>query len=76
MNKESFLKALKAAKENSPKRNFKQSIDFIINLKDLDLKKQEHKVDVYTQLHYDRGKKIKIAAFVAPELMEQIEDIS
>jgi len=71
MNKESFLKAFKLAKENSSKRNFKQTVDLIVNLKDIDLKKQDNKVDVYAQVHFPRGKPVRICALVAPELMEQ-----
>jgi len=35
-----FLNALKELRKNSPERNFEQSIDLIINLRDFDIKKQ------------------------------------
>lgn len=70
MDKETLQKALKELKESSQKRNFKQSIDLIINLKDLNLKKPEEQVDMFIQLHYPKGKMSKICALVGPELRE------
>ncbi len=52
MNKNKFLEALKKAKEGSKKRNFKQKVDLIFNLKDLDLKKPEQQVEFFLKLHY------------------------
>src|SRR3989338_8243186 len=43
MNKKQILDAIKAVKENSPKRNFKQTVDLLIKLKGIDLKKQDQK---------------------------------
>jgi len=68
MNKNKFLEALKKAKEGSKKRNFKQKVDLIFNLKDLDLKKPEQQVEFFLKLHYDKGKASKICALVGPEL--------
>jgi len=39
MNKELFAKAFEELKKNSPKKNFTQTVDFIINLADIDLRK-------------------------------------
>ncbi|TKJ17084.1 50S ribosomal protein L1 [Candidatus Woesearchaeota archaeon B3_Woes] len=68
MEKNDFIKALKKSKDNSPKRKFKQSYDLIINLRNLDLKKTENQIDNFIQLHYDRGKKVKICALIGSEL--------
>jgi large subunit ribosomal protein L1 len=68
MNKNEILNALEIVKKNSPKRNFKQSYDLIITLKNIDLKKTDNHIDIFTSLHYDRGKKVKICALVGPEL--------
>ena len=73
MQKEQVLKALKEAKAESKKRNFNQSVDLIINLKGLDLKKNEEQVDKFIQLHYARGKKVKICALVGAELKDEAE---
>jgi large subunit ribosomal protein L1 len=67
MDKKKILEALKQAK-SAGKRNFNQSVDLIINLRDLDLKKPEQQVDFFAHTHYPLGKKYKIAAFVGPEL--------
>lgn len=74
MEKKQVQEALKVIKDNSTKRNFKQTIDLIINLKGLDLKKQDNKVDVYAQLHFDRGKRAKICGLVGPELLESAKN--
>jgi large subunit ribosomal protein L1 len=42
----------------------------IITLKDLDLKKPDNQVDFFTQLHFSRGKEVKICGLVGPELKE------
>ncbi|MBD3204335.1 hypothetical protein GF327_08640 [Candidatus Woesearchaeota archaeon] len=68
MDKDTIKKALKNLKENSSKRNFKQTIDLIINLKDIDLKKV--KVDFFVILHKEKGKDTKIAGLVGPELID------
>ncbi|MBR9699911.1 50S ribosomal protein L1 [Candidatus Woesearchaeota archaeon] len=73
MDKAQVKQTLKIIKDNSPKRNFKQSIDIVVNLKDIDLKKQDNKVDVFAQLHFSTGKKTKICGLVGPELKDQAE---
>ena len=45
MDKETFKQTLAFAKKNSPKRNFTQSIDLVINLKDINIKNPEHQLD-------------------------------
>ena len=68
MNKENFKKAIELIKTTSPKRNFKQSFDLIINLKDLNLKKPDQQVSNWATLRYGKGKKAKVCALVGPEL--------
>jgi len=70
MQKEHITKALEELRKNSTKRNFNQSIDLIINLQDLDLKKPENHIDLFIQLAHETTKKTKIGAFVGPELLE------
>jgi len=71
MNKEDFKKAIELLKKNSPKRKFTQSYDFVINLKDLDLKVPEQQVELWIQLPHATGKEKKVCALVAGELAEQ-----
>jgi large subunit ribosomal protein L1 len=75
MDKNRVKEAIKKLKETSKKRNFKQRIDLIINLKGLDLKKSEQHVEAYIQLHYPKGKPVKICAFVGPELKDEAEKV-
>ncbi|MBD3310366.1 50S ribosomal protein L1 [Candidatus Woesearchaeota archaeon] len=67
--------ALQNLREVSPKRNFKQTIDLIIALRSLDLKKPENQVDIFITLHYPKGKKNSVCAFVGPELLSQAKEI-
>jgi len=75
MDKNEIATALKFAKENSKKRNFKQSIDLIINLKDVDLKKPDNQIDIFVPLHFGTGHIIKVCALVGPELLSQAKDV-
>lgn len=71
MDKKEITKALEAVKKSASKRNFDQSIDLVINLKDLDFKKPDHQVDIFVTLHHTRGKPIRVGALVGPELADQ-----
>jgi len=75
MDKELIATTLKKIKENSPKRNFKQSVDLIINLKGLDLKKTEHNINMFVTLQHDTGKKISVCALVGPELESKAKEV-
>ncbi len=63
------------AKKSSKKRNFKQTVDLIITLKELNLKNSEEQVDMFVQLHYPLGKKVKVCALVGPELRPKAEKV-
>src|SRR3989344_5633399 len=71
MDKNLLLTKIKELKEKSKKRNFSQSIDLIINLKQLDLKKPEHKVDIFVVLPHIKGKNVKICGLVDKELARE-----
>jgi len=75
MDKSQVTQTLKKVKENSQKRNFTQSIDLIINLRDIDLKKPEQSVNFFHTLHYSKGKKVKVCALVGPELLAQAKEV-
>jgi large subunit ribosomal protein L1 len=74
MDKETVKKALEELKKSN-KRNFKQTIDLIIILKNLDLKKPEEQVDFFHQMHSNFGKKTKLCALVGPELYAQAKEL-
>ncbi len=71
MDKASVLKAIEALKKDDKQRKFKQSIDLIITLKDLDLKKTEQQIEFFTTMHNTTGKKIKVCALIGPELRDE-----
>ena len=69
------LDTIKTLKESSKKRNFTQTYDLVISLREIDLKQPDQKVDVFLQLPHDRGKKIKVCAFVGDELAKQAAEV-
>src|SRR3989344_4527782 len=71
MEKQDILNGLKKLRETSPKRKFSQSIDIVMNLQNLDLKKPEHKVDLYLQLPHQTGVKKTLCAFVDAQLAQK-----
>lgn len=75
MDKEQIQAAIAKAKDISEKRNFRQSFDLIINLRGLDVKKQEHQVDTFITLPHARGKKAKVCALVGAELETQAKNV-
>ncbi len=72
MDKNKILEAIKFARENSKKRNFNQTFDLIVNLKDLDLKKKS--LDVFLILPHFRGRSGKVCAIVGGELEKQAKE--
>jgi large subunit ribosomal protein L1 len=58
-----ILEKIKEIKEKSKKRNFPQRYDAVINIKDVDLKKPENKIDELLVLPKGTGKKVSITLF-------------
>ena len=69
-----ILEAGKEAKEQSKPRNFTQSVDVIINIKDLDVKRPENRFDEEVALPNGRGKEIKIGVIGDGELAVQAKN--
>ena len=65
MKKDQLLHALQNLRKISKKRKFTQTVDLIINLRDLDKK---HNVDAYLVMPHNTGKGTKICAIVDGEL--------
>ncbi|MEM5882650.1 MAG: 50S ribosomal protein L1 [Candidatus Aenigmatarchaeota archaeon] len=61
--KEKILEKIKELRKRSKKRNFVQSFDLIINLKELDPKKPENKITEDVVLPHGRGKEARIVIF-------------
>jgi len=71
MEKNKILETIKKLREDSKKRNFSQSFDLVVNLQGLDLKKPDHKVDLFVTMPHGRGRKIKICGLFGPELYNE-----
>lgn len=63
-----ILRALKELREKRVERNFKQSIDLIVNLKDLDLRRPENRVNLRVELPHGTGKERKVCVFADGDL--------
>ncbi len=72
--KQEILEAVKKAKEDSKPRNFTQSIDVVINIKDLDVKKPENRIDEEVFLPQGRGKDVRIVFIADGELALQAKN--
>jgi large subunit ribosomal protein L1 len=68
LDQKAILDAVKSAKEKSEKRNFNQSIDLILNLKDIDMKAPEGKLQEIIELPYSPEKQNKICIIASGEL--------
>jgi len=62
------LEAVKEAKDKSRKRNFIQSMELVINLRDLDPKKPEGKIQELIELPYPPGKENRICVIASGEM--------
>ncbi|RLI98381.1 MAG: 50S ribosomal protein L1 [Candidatus Aenigmatarchaeota archaeon] len=60
---EKILAAIKELREKSKRRNFVQTFDLIVNLKDIDLKKPENRFTEDLILPHGKGKEAKIVIF-------------
>ncbi len=75
MSNEEITKALETAKKGSKKRNFAQSVDFLVNLHNLNLKKTDEQVDLFVTLPHGIGRKRKVCAIVGPELFDDAKKV-
>lgn len=69
MKKESLIQAIEELRKPENKKNFVQSFDLIVNLKDLNLKNADDQIDFFTNLKHSSDK-VKVAALVGQELYD------
>jgi large subunit ribosomal protein L1 len=74
--KEGISKAIDALKSATPKRNFIQSIDLAIALKDVDLSKSENRISEELLLPHGRGKQRRVGVIAEGELAHQAAKIA
>lgn len=72
MNKDKIYQALEELRKR-PKRNFVQSYDLIVNLKDLDLK--QNPLNFFATLPFPKGKTVKILVFADQQLAEHAKKV-
>jgi len=68
LNDERLLQAIKEVKDKSEKRNFNQSIELIINLRDIDPKKPENRIQELIGLPHPTEKENRICVFASGEM--------
>jgi len=65
LNQKTIMNAIKEAKEKSKKRNFTQSVELILNLKNIDMKSPEGKIREQIELPYSSSKKMNKLCVIA-----------
>ncbi|NEU56578.1 50S ribosomal protein L1 [Halorussus sp. MSC15.2] len=68
--------AVSRALEDSPKRNFRETVDLAINLRDLDLNEPSNRVDESVVLPAGTGQETKIVVFAEGETALRAEDVA
>ena len=66
--KENVLAAVEEMKKASDKRQFKQSVELVLKLKDIDLKKPQSRLNESIQLPNALGKNVKVAFIAGGDL--------
>ncbi len=66
-----ILKAVKKTLEKAPNRNFTESLELAINLRDIDLSIPDKRVNQEILLPHGRGKEIKVGVFGSGDLALQ-----
>jgi len=68
LDSKSLLESIKEAKSKSEKRKFTQSVELVINLRDIDMKKPESKIQESVELPYPVAKQSKVCVIASGEL--------
>jgi large subunit ribosomal protein L1 len=68
LDQKTILGAVKEAKEKSEKRNFNQSVELVLNLREIDMKSPEGKLQEIIELPYSPAKQNKICVIASGEL--------
>ncbi len=71
-----ILRAVQEALEGGKGRNFSQSIDLAINLRDVDLSNPENRVDTEVLLPNGRGREVKVGLFCTGEMAVKVGDVA
>jgi len=63
-----LIESVKEAKSKAEKRKFVQSVELVVNLRDIDMKKPESKIQELIELPYPAGKESKVCVIASGEL--------
>ena len=75
VDKRELIKILKKIDESSKKRNFTESVEIAVNLKDVDLKKPENRINTELVLPYDIGKEPRICVIASGETAVKAKEL-
>jgi len=70
-----ILEAVKTALEKAPKRNFSESIDITINLKNIDMAQPKNRIDETIMLPHGTGENIGICVLGKGDIVTQAKDV-
>ena len=71
--KKDIIKSIEEAKNNSKKRGFSQSVDLIVVLKEIDVKKPENRINELIELPTAPSKDVKVGIFASGDLALRAE---
>lgn len=69
-----IFKAISEIKQKSKKRNFKQSVELILNLRDINLKKPENRINELVELPHSPVEDVRITVFATGDLALRARD--
>jgi large subunit ribosomal protein L1 len=73
---EALVEAIERARQSGKPRKFKQSVELIVNLQDIDLKKPENRIYEVVELPHGRGAKpAKVCVIAGPALATEAKKI-
>jgi len=70
------IEAVQKALDYAPERNFMESIELAVNLREVDLSQPQNRLDEEVVLPNGRGKEIKVGVFGSGELAHQAKDVA
>jgi len=74
LDQKTIRNAVKEAKEKAGKRKFTQSIELILNLRDVDPKKPENRIQAFIELPHELPKRNRICVIASGELALKAKD--
>ena len=76
MAEKTTLTAVKKALEKSPKRNFRETVDLSINLKDVDLSIPKNRIQEDIILPHGRGRAVRVCIIGGGELAQKAKNVA